>query len=145
MTKEEIMEAAGRCPDAADKPTDLGCIHCPLDELNGYRKCAAEFANYIRTKKEPASAATDTDSVIKEDNNSLSQVYITTDSNKCQAVITMITELADDIISDPTSDTEISAGYAGIIKSLCYALRSFIGGADNGRIQNRCRKARRRV
>lgn len=51
MTKEEIMEAAGRCPDAANKPMDLGCIHCPLDELNSYRKCAAEFANYIRTKK----------------------------------------------------------------------------------------------
>ena len=131
MTKEEIMEAAGRCPDAADKPTDLGCIHCPLDELNGYRKCAAEFANYIRTKKEPAPAPTETSSVIKEDNNSLSQVYITTESKKCQAIITMITELADDIISDDASDAEI-AGFAGTIKGLCYALKAFIGGADNG-------------
>ena len=88
MTKEEIMEAAGRCPDAADKPMDLGCIHCPLDKLNGYRKCAAEFANYIRTKKEPAQAATCTDSeaVIGNDNTNSLCLNDTTDRAKSQAL-----------------------------------------------------------
>ena len=85
MTKEEIMEAAGRCPDAADKPMDLGCIHCPLDKLNGYRKCAAEFANYIRTKKEPAQAATCTDSEVRISPN-ISTSDNTTETSRCQGL-----------------------------------------------------------
>ena len=122
MTEKQILKAAKQCADG------LGCTYCPLEESSS---CTNIFANYIKIKEEPVSAATDTDSVIKEDNNSLSQVYNTTDSNKCQAVITMITELADDIISDDASDAEI-AGFAGTIKGLCYALKAFIGGADNG-------------
>lgn len=123
MTMQDTVKAAEQCADA------LGCQNCPLDWC---KDCARHFANYIRIKKEEsASVAADTDSVIKEDNNSLSQVYNTTDSKKCQAVITMITELADDIISDEASDAEI-AGFAGTIKGLCYALKAFIGGADNG-------------
>ena len=130
ITEKEILEAAGRCPDRTNLPSNTGCIHCPLDKLNGYRKCAAKFADYIRKKDEPASVAADTDSKSDMYENK-SHKNNNTPAKKSQVLLNTILELADDIISDDNADTEI-AGYAGTIKGLTYSLRELVGGADNG-------------
>lgn len=122
MTKEEIMEAAGRCPDAADKPMDLGCIHCPLDELNGYRKCAAEFANYIRTKKEPAQAATCTDSEARNCAN-ISTSNNTTKRAESQALESARQKLLaiyETLTPEETRAWELGEVYAEIVRGIVW-------------------------
>ena len=128
MTKEEIMEAAGRCPGAADKPMDLGCIHCPFDELNGYRKCAAEFANYIRTERKPAPAPTETSSVINDDNiNSLCDKNNTktTESQALESARQKLLAIYETLTPEETRAWEMGEVYSEIV-------RGITGGADNG-------------
>ena len=118
MTKEEIMEAAGRCPDAADKPIDLGCIHCPFDELNGYRKCAAEFANYIRTKEEPAQAATCTDSEARNCANISTSDNTTkkTESQDLEAVKKKLLEIYETLTPEECRAWELGEVYAEVVR-----------------------------
>ena len=118
MTKEEIMEAAGRCPDATDKPMDLGCIHCPFDELNGYRKCAAEFANYIRTKKEPAQAATCTDSEARNCANISTSDNTTkrAESQALEAVKKKLLEIYETLTPEECRAWELGEVYAEVVR-----------------------------
>lgn len=118
MTKEEIMEAAGRCPDAADKPMDLGCIHCPFDELNGYRKCAAEFANYIRTKKEPAQAATCTDSEARNCANISTSDNTTkrAESQALEAAKKKLLEIYETLTPEESRAWELGEVYAEVVR-----------------------------
>lgn len=51
--------------------------------------------------------------------------YYNTEAAFCQALLTTICELADDIISDDSADAEV-AGYAGTIKGLAYALKEVL-------------------
>lgn len=123
MTKEEILEAAGRCPDAADKPMDIGCIHCPLDKLNGYRKCAAEFANYIKTKKEPAPAPTETSSVINDDNiNSLCDKNNTktTESQALESARQKLLAIYETLTPEETRAWELGEVYAEIVRGIVW-------------------------
>lgn len=128
MTKEEIMEAAGRCPDAADKPTGLGCIHCPLDELNGYRKCAAEFANYIRKTNEPAPAPTETSPVINDDNiNSLCDKNNTKtiESQALESARQKLLAIYETLTPEETRAWDLGEVYAEIVRGIS-------GGEYNG-------------
>lgn len=122
MTKEEIMEAAGRCPDAADKPMDLGCIHCPFDELNGYRKCAAEFANYIRTKKEPAQAATCTDSEARNSPNISTSDNTTkkTESQALESARQKLLAIYETLTPEETRAWELGEVYAEIVRGIVW-------------------------
>lgn len=122
MTKEEIMEAAGRCPDAADKPMDLGCIHCPLDKLNGYRKCAAEFANYIMTKKEPAQAATCTDSEARNCPNisTSDNTTKTAESQALESARQKLLAIYETLTPEETRAWELGEVYAEIVRGIVW-------------------------
>ena len=82
----------------------------------------------IETKETPAAAATATDEKLNVSKYS-SYLYDSTEKQFCQALLTTICELADDIIST-TEDVEV-AGYAGKIGGLAMAIREVF--TNNGR------------
>lgn len=76
------------------------------------------------TKETPAAAATATDEKPNVSKYS-SYLYDSTESAFCQALLTQIVELADDIIADESTDI-VGAGYAGKISGLAYALKEVL-------------------
>lgn len=77
--------------------------------------------------KTPAAAATATGSKTSA-NNTKSYTYdYTSERQFCQALLTTICELADDIIADESTDAEV-AGYAGKIGGLAMAAREVLRG-----------------
>ncbi len=79
----------------------------------------------MTVKETPAAAATATDSKTSADNTKSYTYDYTSERQFCQALLVTIIELADDIISDDTTDAEV-AGYAGTIKGLAYALKEVL-------------------
>ena len=79
----------------------------------------------MTVKETPAAAATATDEKLNVSKYS-SYLYDSTEKQFCQALLTTICELADDIIST-TEDVEV-AGYAGRIGGLADAVREVVKG-----------------
>lgn len=122
MSEAEILKAAYQCAD------NLGCTGCPLEESAG---CTNILANYIKIKSEPASAATDTDSNVIHTDNNKAHPYNNTIQTLCQEMLKDLKEyLLNDYESYMTDEQQIfDRGEAfGRIE----ALRSLMGGADNG-------------
>jgi len=79
------------------------------------------------TKETPAAvgAATDVHKNNIETASKSRYHYDNTEAAFCQALLTTICELADDIISDDSADAEV-AGYAGKIGGLATAMRKVL-------------------
>lgn len=113
--------------------SDMGCSTCTVwKTVNKHFRGELVLDDHERndtmnnektteTKETPAAAATATDEKLNVSKYS-SYLYNNTESAFCQALLTQIVELADDIINDDAADAEI-AGYAGMIKGLAVAMK----------------------
>lgn len=139
-TEEIKAEAVRRYMAGESSPkiaADIGCTSCTVMDWVNKRFTTPETPKrsedtMIEEKKEmtvketPAAAATATDEVKQNDSSKYSCYHNnSTESGFCQALLTQIIELVDDIISDDSADAEV-AGYAGMIKGLAYALKEVL-------------------
>lgn len=123
--------------------SDMGCSTCTVWKIvnkhfrgelvldDHERNDTMNNEKTTETKETPAAAATATDEV-KQNDSSKYSCYLNnnTESGFCQALLTQIIELADDIIADESTDAEV-AGYAGKIGGLAMAIREVF--TNNGR------------
>ena len=126
-TEEIRAEAVRRYMAGESSPkiaADIGCMPgTVMDWVNrsfehNTKRSDDKMEN--TTKETPAAAATATDG--KQNVSKYScYLYNNTESAFCQALLTQIVELADDIIADESTDI-VGAGYAGKIGGLAMAL-----------------------
>lgn len=105
---------------------DLGCsAHAVLSWVNKSFETPERNVKTMDENKKPAAAATATDSKTSADNTKSYTYDYTSERQFCQALLTTIIELADDIIADESTDAEV-AGYAGKIGGLAQAAREVL-------------------
>lgn len=133
-TEEVKAEAVRRYMAGESSPkiaADIGCTPCTvMDWVNrsfehNTKRSDDKMEN--TTKETPAAvgAATDVHKNNIETASKSRYHYDNTEAAFCQALLTTICELADDIIADESTDAEV-AGYAGQIKGFAYALRKLL-------------------
>ena len=131
-TEQVKAEAVRRYMAGESSPkiaADIGCTSCTvMDWVNrsfehNTKRSDDKMEN--TTKETPAAAATATDSKTSADNTKSYTYDYTSERQFCQALLTTICELADDIISDDSTDAEV-AGYAGKIGGLAQAAREVL-------------------
>jgi len=134
-TEDVKAEAVRRYMAGESSPkiaADIGCTSCTVMdwvnrsfEHNTKRSEDTMIEEKVEkvemtVKETPAAAATATDEKLNVSKYS-SYLNDSTEKEFCQALLTTICELADDIIADESTDAEV-AGYAGKIGGLAMAL-----------------------